>query len=509
MVSKKSLILFALVAIKFILQYLLIDGAYDLHRDEYLHLDQARHLAWGYDSVPPVTSWISLIILKLGNGVFWIKFFPALFGALTIVMVWKIIQALGGNLFSQVLGAVAILLSAILRINILYQPNSLEILCWTILYYTLIQYIRSGNTKWLYAAGVITGFTFLNKYNVVFVILGLLPAILLTDQRKLFLNKHFYFSMLVALLIIAPNIVWQVKNNFPVVHHLKELTDTQLVNVNRADFLKEQLLFFVGSFFVLAAAFISFFIYAPFKKFRLFLWAYIFTMLLYIYLRAKGYYSIGLYPVLLAFGAVYIGHLLSTGWKRYLQPVALLIPVLLSIPMFRIGFPTAGPAELQKRKPLYQQFGLLRWEDGKDHQLPQDFADMLGWSELAAKVDSVYAGIADKEHTLVFCDNYGQAGAINYYSKYKNINAGSLNADYITWLPLAEKEIKNVILVQSSDDDDPERKRERNFFKTVGFAARVENKYAREYGTSIYVLLDAITSINDILKKEIAEKKAK
>jgi len=37
----------------------------------------------------------------------------------------------------------------------------------------------------------------------------------------------------------------------------------------------------------------------------------------------------------------------------------------------------------------------------------------------------------------------------------------------------------------------------------------VENKYAREYGTSIYVLLDAITSINDILKKEIAEKKAK
>src|SRR5436190_5051287 len=221
MVSKRLLILFSLVAIKFILQYMLIDGAYDLHRDEYLHLDQARHLAWGYDSVPPVTSWISLIILKLGNGVFWIKFFPALFGALTIAMVWKIIQALGGNLFSQVLGAVAILLSAILRINILYQPNSLEILCWTILYYTLIQYIRSGNTNWLYTAGVITGFTFLNKYNVVFVILGLLPAILLTDQRKLFLNKHFYFSMLVALLIIAPNLVCRLLLEKKKINYLK------------------------------------------------------------------------------------------------------------------------------------------------------------------------------------------------------------------------------------------------------------------------------------------------
>ncbi|KKX47100.1 hypothetical protein L950_0228290 [Sphingobacterium sp. IITKGP-BTPF85] len=28
---------------------------------------------------------------------------------------------------------------------------------------------------------------------------------------------------------------------------------------------------------------------------------------------------------------------------------------------------------------------MLTWEDGKEHQLPQDFADMLGWKELAKK----------------------------------------------------------------------------------------------------------------------------
>jgi hypothetical protein len=53
---KKSywvLILFILA--KFILQYSLISPEYELQRDEYLHIDQANHLAWGYLSVPPVT----------------------------------------------------------------------------------------------------------------------------------------------------------------------------------------------------------------------------------------------------------------------------------------------------------------------------------------------------------------------------------------------------------------------------------------------------------------------
>ena len=32
-----------------------------------------------------------------------------------------------------------------------------------------------------------------------------------------------------------------------------------------------------------------------------------------------------------------------------------------------------------------QKLGLLRWEDSKDHLLPQDFADMLGWKKLVFK----------------------------------------------------------------------------------------------------------------------------
>ncbi|CAN5389261.1 hypothetical protein BH10BAC3_BH10BAC3_19770 [soil metagenome] len=103
--TKKTLLLSVFILAKFILQYVLISPEYELQRDEFLHLDQAHHLAWGYKSVPPVTSWISNIILFLGNSLFWIRFFPALFGALTIVVVWKAIETLKGNMFALVLGA--------------------------------------------------------------------------------------------------------------------------------------------------------------------------------------------------------------------------------------------------------------------------------------------------------------------------------------------------------------------------------------------------------------------
>lgn len=141
--NKKTLILIGFIILKFVLQYVLISPEYDLQRDEYLHLDQVNHLAWGYLSVPPVTSWFSYIILLLGNSVFWVKFFPALFGALTLLIVWKTIEFLKGNLYALVLGALCILFSALLRINMLYQPNSFDVLSWTLFYYILIQYFVS------------------------------------------------------------------------------------------------------------------------------------------------------------------------------------------------------------------------------------------------------------------------------------------------------------------------------------------------------------------------------
>lgn len=507
MLNTKTAVLLLFVVVKLLLQYLLIHPGYDLHRDEYLHLDQGKHLAWGFYSVPPFSSWVSWTILQWGNTVFWIKFFPAFFGVCTMVLVWKTVEALGGNLFALVLSAIAILLSVILRLNILYQPNSFDVLAWMCFYYALIRQVQTEDNKWLYLAAIAFAIGFLNKYNIAFLIAGMLPAILITAYRKLLLNKHLYGAMMVALLIVLPNILWQVQNDYPVLHHMNELAQTQLEKVQRADFIKEQMLFFIGSLFVLVIGWVSFFVYRPHKEFRFVFWSFVFTLLLFIYLKAKGYYAIGLYPVLIAFGAVYTERLLSKGWLWVLRPVALAIPVVLSVTFIKIGFPTQPPAQIASNAALYKPFGLLRWEDGKEHQLPQDFADMLGWRELAAKVDAAYSQITDKGHTLVYCDNYGQAGAINYYSTFKSIQAVSMNADYINWFPPATKELYNLILVKDIYDDDPERKKEKPLFDSVQWVGSIQNKYARERGTRIYLLQNARVPIMHYFTEEIAEVK--
>lgn len=503
--TKKTAILLGFIILKFLLQYALISSEYELQRDEYLHLDQANHLDWGYLSVPPVTSWISFIIKLLGNSIFWIKFFPALFGSLTIIIVWKAIKELNGNLFALTLGATCVLFSILLRLNTLYQPNSLDVLCWTTFYFVVIKYINSKKQKWLFIAALVFAIGFLNKYNIVFLLIGLFPAILISNQRTLFTEKKLYMAVLLGLLLILPNLIWQYNNNFPVVRHLNALTDTQLVNVSRGEFIKSQLLFFIGSLFVIISGLYAILFYKPFRNHQLFFWTYLFTLIVFIYLKAKGYYAIGLYPIYIAFGSVYLETILKTDWKRYLRPIAISIPILFFIPMYQLVFPNKSVEYIVKNEKKYKALGLLRWEDGKDHPIPQDFADMLGWKELARKVDKIYSNIPNPNHTLVLCDNYGQAGAINYYTK-KGIAAVSFNADYINWFNLDQQYI-NLIRVKNHKEKDNEFQKTSPYFHHSLISDSITNRFSREYGTTVFTFINAKIDINERIKIEIDETK--
>lgn len=502
--TRKTIILLGFILLKFLLQYFLLNPDYELQRDEYLHLDQAHHLAWGFQSVPPFTSWVSYLILQLGNSIFWVKFFPALFGALTILVVWKAIEELNGNLYALILGATCVLFSVLLRLNSLFQPTSFDVLSWTTFYFVLLNYFKTENSKWLFIGAIVFALGFLNKYNIIFLGLGLLPALLLTEQRKVFTKKELYFSILLGLIIILPNLIWQYQNHFPVIHHLSELASSQLVNVNRLDFLKSQIFFFIGSLFVIIAAFYALFFYKPFKCYKAFALLPIFTLIVFIYFRAKDYYAIGLYPIYISFGSVFLADKLQQGWKKYLQPLFIAIPIVFVILLFNLVFSYKSPEYIITNNQTYQKLGLLHWEDGKDHELPQDYADMLGWKELAFKVDSIYLNLPSKQKTLVLCDNYGQAGAINYYSQ-QNIQAVTFNADYINWFDL-KKKYENIIRVKS-DDIATELQETSPLFQNSKLATTITNKYAREFGTTIFVFNGAKIDIRERLKAEIDKEK--
>ena len=306
-------ILLALVGVKFILQFVLVNPVYELHRDEFLHLDQAFHPAAGYISVPPFSAWMASLIYLMGGGLFWIRFVPVLFGALTVVCGWLVVEELGGKLLAKILTSILLIFSVYARMNVLFQPNSFDILAWTIVFYFLIKYVRNYNAKWLFLLSVITALGLYNKYTIVFLILGLIVGLLMTEQRSLFTKKIFYYALGLSLLLFLPNIVWQILNHFPVIHHMQALKESQLVNVNRVDFLFDQIKYGVIGIPTLVA-FWALLFYKSFKPYRFVIWTFVIVMILFTTFRAKSYYTLGLYPVLFAFGSVYL-EVLFRKWK--------------------------------------------------------------------------------------------------------------------------------------------------------------------------------------------------
>ncbi|TCD27388.1 glycosyltransferase family 39 protein [Pedobacter psychrodurus] len=494
------------VILKMILPFFLVNAAYSLHRDEFLHLDQANHLAWGFQSVPPVTSIFALIIKFFGGSETAVRLLSASIGAATLIFTWKIVGAFKGNLYAKVLSAIALICCAIGRLDLLFQPNAFDILSWTAVYFFMIRFFDTKENRFLYFIAIALGVGFLNKYSIVFLAAGLIPALLISKQRAVFKNKHLYFAALLALLIMLPNLIWQYTNHFPVVGHMKELAATQLDKINRIDFLKDQLLYYFNIIFIVLAGIIALLFYKPFAGFRWIIFGFIISLALFTWFRAKGYYAAGLYPVIIAAGCTYFSFVFNNGWKKYLKVLLIILPVALFSITMKFAYPVLSPEQIIAKHDKFAKIGMLRWEDGLQHDLPQDFADMQGWKEMAALVDIAYAKVKDKSALLVRADNYGEAGAINYYSKFKNINAVAYNADYLYWFKM-DKPIKHLILIREPNEDDPQRKKEQPFFGKITKIGEVTTPYAREKGAGVFLLEDANIDINSRINSEIEEEK--
>ncbi|MCX6237281.1 MAG: glycosyltransferase family 39 protein [Bacteroidia bacterium] len=506
-ISFKSLfknywILFLLVAIKMVLQMVIVNPVYELHRDEFLHLDQANHLAAGYISVPPLTSWVSFLIKMLGGDVFWVRFFPALFGAFTLVVIWLIVEQLKGGILSKILVSTVFIFSVYARINILYQPNSFDILAWTCVFYFLIRFINEDHPEWLFYLMICFVLGFYNKYNIIFLLAGIVMAFLITDLRKVFINKYFYLSLAVGIILLLPNILWQYNHQFPVFHHMRVLKETQLNNIDRTGFLLSQMKLLSLSLVLIIAAFIAFFKYTPYKKYRVIGFTFLFTIAIFTFLRAKDYYTLGLYPVLFVFGTVFLEKNMPKKFK-VIVPIYIAFNLLFFIGVAKFIFPLLSPAEIKQNKQQFESMGLMRWEDGKNHHLPQDFADMLGWKEMASKTLIAYNTLPDsmKRETLVFCDNYGQTGALNFYNQGRMAEAYSFNTDYLFWIP-NDLKIKNVLLVGKAPSDKIQQ-----LFEHFTKVAEVENPDARERGTSVFLLTGAKEKFSEIFRTEILRRK--
>ena len=501
--KKEYRFLFVLAAIKFILPFILQNHYYEPQRDEFLYLAEAHHMAWGYMEVPPLLSVFAWVTNLFGTSAFWLKFWPSLFGVFTFLIVGKIIISLGGKALALFLGFLPFILGAYLRIHFLFQPNFLEIFFWTMIAYSILRFLQTQKNLWLYIFGISAGLGMLSKYSVAFFIISILFGLLITPHRKIFLNKHFYLSALIAFLIFLPNLLWQYFNHFPVIFHMKELHQFQLQYVEPSGFLLDQILMNLSCVFIWMAG-LYFTILKEKGKYRIFAWAYLFVILILLYFQGKSYYALGVYPVLFAFGAVHLERFAtqhSRGWKY----AFIAIPFVLGIPTIPLLLPTWQPKKLAAYYETMHmdKTGLLKWEDLKNHPLPQDFADMTGWKEMTEKTAKAYATLSEEEkkHTIIFADNYGQAGAINYYGKKHGLpTAYSDNASFLYWLP-GSIHLDNLILI--TDDKEEMQHAFIKEFSSAVISDSITNNYSRENGSLIIILKGANEKMNQIFREKI------
>ncbi len=132
----------------------------------------------------------------------------------------------------------------------------------------------------------------------------------------------------------------------------------------------------------------------------------------------------------------------------------------------------------------------FRWEDGVNHDIPQDMADMTGWKEIGEEVSKIYVGLGEenKDNCEIYCYHYGQAGAVMFYGKEFGIPQPiSPNGSFVFWSP--ENISKKYVIYIHSDlgnDIDPDT-RLPQLFKKVTLIKTIDNKYFRENGTKIYL----------------------
>jgi hypothetical protein len=486
----------AALALFNVMLHLIFSYNLEYHRDELLYFSLGLHPACGYATVPPLTGWIALIMQNIfGYSLFAVRFFPALLSGLMVFLISALAKELGGSNYSRILAAIGIIISTFgLRTFLLFQPVHIDLILWTLSFYLITKYINTSSGRFLILFGITAGIALLNKYLIGLLFLSFLVIIPFTRYRIIFRNSKFWYGILAGTLIFLPNIIWQITNGLPVINHFAELKRTQLVNVNQAAFLIEQLAIPAAASILTIAGILFLFINKNARKYRFLGVATISVIIVLMLLHGKSYYTQGVFPFLIAAGAVSWESLLRKTWSRLILAVLI---VLITLPIVPIGVPVFKTERLIKYFNFmganYGMDFVRRFEDNSIHSLPQDYADMLGWEELTLLTNKAWQMVPDKKSAFIYCENYGQAGAITIIGKkYGLPEAVSFNESFRYWIPTEfNPDITSFIYINDELGDDVNA-----LFGKITNVGSISNPAAREYGTKVYLCENPVLSFN-------------
>ena len=457
---------------------------YGYFRDELYYLASTDHLAWGYVEHPPLSiALLALVRGAFGDSLVALRAVPALAGATTVVLTGLVARQLGGGRFAQALAALAALLSPVfLGTDHFYSMNSLDLLLWTLAVWVLMRILRGGAMRHWALLGVVLGLGLLNKVSMLWLGLGLGVGLLLTPHRRMLAMPGPYLAAAIAALLFLPHVLWQVAHGWPTLEFMRNATGRKMVAVGWEEFVVRQVLemgpgnaavWLVGLGFALFARFGA----RSGRPWQILAWIYL-TVALVLMLggRSRASYLAVAYPMLLALGGVAWERLAAHRpwrWVRVAVPALVVAGGLVTIPF---ALPVL-PVETFIR---YQ--ATLGMEPSTEERLdvgplPQHYADMFGWEELAALVGKAYERLSPEERgrCRVFGQNYGEAGAIDVLGRRLGLpRAMSGHNSYWFWGP-GDFDGQVLIIIGGDREDNAQ------FFEEIEIVGQTDSRYAMPY----------------------------
>jgi hypothetical protein len=435
-------ILILLGVLKFLLHHAL-GARYGYFRDELYFLDCARHLDWGYvDHAPMIGLWAKIALL-LGGGLPALRVLPAAAGAALVVLAGLLAWRLGGNRFAQGMAALAILAAPIyLGTDSILSMNAFEPLFWMGAVYAVVRSVETGNPRFWVAAGALLGLGLMNKHSTLFFGVALAAGLFVSEQRRVLRTRWPWLGAAAAFVIFLPNLLWQVRHDFPTLEDLGNVARSgKNVVLGPLAFLAQQVLLLHPVLFPLWLLGLVWLFVARRGRFRILGWTYLVFLVLLFVLKGKNYYLAPIYPMLFAAGAVALetrlGRLRRPAVRRQLQVAIVALVVAAGAVTAPIVLPLLDPPTyLAYEKAI--GFAPPKTEVAHRGPLPQLFGDQFGWEELVTDVVRIYWHLTpeDRARTGIFANNYGEAGAINLFGpRFGLPPALSAHQSYFLWGP--------------------------------------------------------------------------
>lgn len=183
-------------------------------RDEAYYFGWAGQLAWGYFDHPPGVAFIGAGSWLAPGSTLAARLGAVALGGLALLVLWRLYRISGLTTGNGLLVALVLSVATFpgLIAGVITTPDTLLMLCWPLALHEALRALQGQRRRWL-TAGIATGLGLLGKYSMIMIGPVFLWALLRVDPRAL-RTPWPYLGGLLALLVFAPNLVWNAQNEW-------------------------------------------------------------------------------------------------------------------------------------------------------------------------------------------------------------------------------------------------------------------------------------------------------